>query len=64
MYLIKYKVEGYPKEYTAGPYNNDEVASQYNDIKGYSGVYDCEMVPVINTNLTTTIKKKQIAEKN
>jgi hypothetical protein len=38
MYLVKYKVEGFPGEHTAGPYPEVEAQFHRDDIAGFEGV--------------------------
>lgn len=38
MFLVKYKVEGFQGEHTAGPYPESEAQSHRDDIAGFEGV--------------------------
>ena len=54
MFLIKYTVDGFPGEHTAGPYNMVEVVSHRKDIEGYEGVKNVQVVPAPEPELTET----------
>lgn len=38
MYLVKYAVDGFQGEHTAGPYPKEEARSHRDDIAGFEGV--------------------------
>lgn len=46
MFLVKYKVEGFPGEHTAGPYPESEAQYHRDDIAGFEGVRYAIIVPV------------------
>ena len=46
MFLVKYGVEGFPGEHTAGPYTEAEADMHREDIAGYEGVMYAIIVPV------------------
>ena len=43
-YVVQYKVKGFEGIQKAGPYSGHEVTSQYDDIRLYEGVYDCQII--------------------
>jgi len=47
MFKVTYKVKSFEQEFSAGPYKSfEEAVYQKNDIVGFEGVYDAEIVPV------------------
>jgi hypothetical protein len=45
MFVIKYTVDGFPGEHTAGPYTAIEVGGHRADIEGYEGVKNVRVEP-------------------
>jgi hypothetical protein len=59
MFLVKYSVEGFPGEHTAGPYAESEAQYHRDDIAGFEGVKYAIIVPVPQE----TLDKLQLAFK-
>ena len=51
MFYVKYRVAGYPGEMTAGPYPENDIQYQRDDIAGYEGVEYAVIVPVKHTEV-------------
>lgn len=52
-YFVTYKVQGYDKNFKAGPYLYNEVEVQANDIREYEGVYDVQIIALNEGNNLT-----------
>ena len=51
MFIVKYKIKGYEKQFSTEPYKHfDEAVYQKNDIASFEGVYDAEIVPIKEDN--------------
>lgn len=48
MFLVKYKVEGFPGEHTTGPYPEIEAQSHRDDIVGFEGVRYAIIVSMVD----------------
>ena len=44
-YYITYTVKGFDGTFKQGPYEQQEIPSQKDDIQGYDGVWDVKVVP-------------------
>jgi FMN-dependent NADH-azoreductase len=44
MFYILYEIENFSGNYQAGPYSQDQVIYHMNDISGFSGVFNVQLV--------------------